>query len=354
MAERAGAFACRLSDGFDCRIIYRNGGRLGAVSGMVWAIAAARPDLCYVLDLASSGVIAAGLYRHATGTPFILDTGDAVVELGRVLGRGPAAMAATRALEAYAFGAASGVVVRGSYHRELLAGRGVSAEFIPDGVDVDLFAPKETPPPRQPGNHLVIGLVGSVVWVPARQTCYGWELVELIRLLRPRFPIRGVLIGDGSGVEFLRRRCHEYGIDDLVEFAGRVPFAELPDRLRAFDICLSTQSNDVIGNIRTTGKLPLYLAAGKFVLASRVGDAARVLPPEMLVDFEADTDPDYPRKLAERVIELTQDGMRPIVSAIGPDLARRHFSYDRLAADVRLVLMGCLGRRSHPTRREGA
>src|SRR5689334_7150550 len=105
-------------------MIYRAGGRLGAVPSMDRAIAAARPDLCYVLDLASSGVMAAGLYKHGTGRPFILDTGDAVVELGRVLGRGPAGMAATHALESYALSAASTVVVRGSYHRELLAGRG--------------------------------------------------------------------------------------------------------------------------------------------------------------------------------------------------------------------------------------
>jgi hypothetical protein len=50
------------------------------------------------------------------------------------------------------------------------------------------------------------------------------------------------------------------------------------------DICLSTQTNDVVGWVRTTGKLPLYLAAGRYVLASRVGEAARVLPEEMLVD----------------------------------------------------------------------
>jgi glycosyltransferase involved in cell wall biosynthesis len=354
MAERAGSFASRLGDSFDCRIVYRAGGKLGAVSGMVRAIATACPDVCYVLDLASSGVLAAGLYKHATGTPFILDTGDAVAELGRVLGRGPTAMAATKALESYALRMASAVVVRGSVHRELLACRQVSAEFIPDGVDVDLFAPKEVPPQRPPGNPMVIGLVGSVAWVASRQTCYGWELVELIRLLQPRLPVRGVLIGDGSGVEVLRQRCRDYGIADLVEFAGRMPFAELPDRLRTFDICLSTQSNDVIGNVRTTGKLPLYLAAGKFVLASRVGEAARVLPREMLVDFEAEVDTDYPRKLADRVLALA-NGTGPFaLPAVSQALARRHFDYDRLVAQVKSVLVDCLDRRSHSTRREGA
>ena len=68
----------------------------------------------------------------------------------------------------------------------------------------------------------------------------------------------------------------------------------------AIDVCLSTQTNDVIGNVRTTGKLPLYLAAGRFVLASRVGEAARVLPPRCW-SIPRRLDPDYPAKLAERV-----------------------------------------------------
>jgi glycosyltransferase involved in cell wall biosynthesis len=344
LARRAGSFASRLGDSFDCRIVYRIGGKLGAVSGMVRAIAAARPDVCYVLDLASSGVLAAGLYKHATGTPFILDTGDAVVELGRVLGRGPAAIAATKALESYALRMASAVVVRGSFHRELLACRQVSAEFIPDGVDVDLFAPKEVPPPRQPGSPMVIGLVGSVAWVPSRQTCYGWELVELIRLLQPWLPVRGVLIGDGSGVEVLRQRCRDYGIADLVEFAVGVPFAEIPDRLRAFDISLSTQTNDLIGNVRTTGKLPEYLAAGRFVLASRVGEAARILPAQMLVEFRGESDPDYPARLADRVARLLAAGTDFSFRPECVTLAREHFDYDRLAGRVVGVLSELLGR----------
>jgi glycosyltransferase involved in cell wall biosynthesis len=339
MAERAVAFAARLADRFDGRLVYRTGRKAAAIGQMLRQIAAVGPAVCYVLDLAAAGVLAAALYRRAAGTPFVLDTGDAVVELGRVLGRGPAAMVATRALDAFATRAAAAVVVRGSYHRELLARRGVSATFIPDGVEVDRFAPKVVEP-ADPVRPLVIGLVGSSVWVPSRQMCYGWELVELVRRLRGRLPraVRGVLVGDGSGVEVLRRRATESGVAEAIEFAGRVPYDDLPDWLRRFDICVSTQTNDVIGNVRTTGKLPLYLAAGRFVLASRVGEAARVLPPEMLVEFAGETDPDYPGKLAARVEELaaagTDFGYRPECVA----LAREHFEYDRLAPRVGGVL----------------
>jgi glycosyltransferase involved in cell wall biosynthesis len=344
MAERARSFAARLAPRFDSRFVFRNGGKLGAIGRMVRAIAAARPDLCYVLDLAASGVVAAGLYRHTTGAPLVLDTGDAVVELGKVLGRGTVATAATRMLETYALRASAAVVVRGSFHRELLAERGVRAAFVPDGVEVDRFAPPNPPSPGDCSSPLVLGVVGSAVWVPARQTCYGWELVEVVRLLRGRLarPVRGVLIGSGSGVEMLRQRCAEYQLGDLVEFGGHVPYAELPTRLRRFDICLSTQTNDVIGNVRTTGKLPLYLAAGRFVLASKVGEAARVLPADMLVDFAGTADPHYPARLADRIEELVQRrtdfGHRPECVA----LARTHFEYDRLAARVASVIEGVL------------
>jgi len=354
MGERAAAFAARLAGAYDIRLVHRDARTLGAVRRMLRAVFAFRPAACYVFDLAAAGVAVAGLAKHLTGARFVVDTGDAVVELGRALGRGRLGMLATRALEAYALRAAARVVVRGSYHRRLLAGRGVRAVFIPDGVDVDRFAPKEPPPAADGPRPLVVGMVGSSVWVPTRNTCYGMELIEVVRRLRDRLPIRGVFIGDGSGIDMLKTRCREYGIADRVEFPGRIPYDELPGWLRQFDICLSTQTDDVIGWVRTTGKLPLYLAGGRFILASRVGEAARVLPPEMLVEFHGPVDPDYPARLAERVVELVARGTdfsyRPECVA----LAREHFDYDRLAGRVAGVLADVLGRRRNgsPTRPE--
>jgi len=298
------------------------------------------PAICYVFDMAAAGVAAAGAYRHLTRTPFIVDTGDAIVDLGRALGRGPLGIFATRGLETYALRAASKIVVRGSYHQILLARRGVRAEFIPDGVQIDQFEPT-SPTPRDPNQPLTIGLVGSTVWVPARQTCYGWELVELVKLLKDRLPdrpARGVLIGDGSGLEILRRRSQEFGVADRIDFVGRIPYDELPAHLNRFDICLSTQTDDAIGRVRTTGKLPLYLAAGRFILASRVGEAARILPPEMLVEFRGSIDPDYPARLAERVTDLVLKGFDFTHRPECTSLAREHFEYDRLAYRLALVL----------------
>lgn len=177
-------------------------------------------------------------------------------------------------------------------------------------------------------------MIGSSIWSPRLGICYGWELVELIRLLADR-PVEGVLIGDGSGIEILQKRCEEYGISGRVHFPGRVAYESLPAHLWGMDICLSTQTNDIPGQVRTTGKLPLYLAAGRFVLASRVGEAARILPEMMLVDYQGQVDRDYPAKLRDRVIALLDEGTNFAFRPECVALAREHFEYDRLALQVR-------------------
>ena len=117
---------------------------------------------------------------------------------------------------------------------------------------------------------------------------------------------------------------------------------ELPDLLSACDICLSTQTNDVPGNVRTTGKLPLYLACGRYVLASDVGEARHVLPPDMLVPYKGTVDRAYPARLADRVRAIAGDRSRLALGAGGAAIAREHFDYEMLAGRVSQVLSEAL------------
>src|SRR5262249_43225904 len=138
--------------------------------------------------------------------------------------------------------------------------------------------------------------------------------------------------------EHLRERAHAAGVEDRMVFAGRRPLSELPGLLAACDVCLSTQTNDLPGNVRTTGKLPLYLACGRYVLASRAGEAGRVLPDEMLVPYQGTLDREYPMRLAQRVRDLVAHRERLDAASIGPSPARRHFDYDTLTPRVEAVL----------------
>jgi glycosyltransferase involved in cell wall biosynthesis len=350
MGHRARAFAARLRGRYDLRLFYRSGRKLAAAARLLAALLTFRPRVCYVFDIAYAGVAAAGLYKHLTGARLVIDTGDAVSELARTLDRGPVGVGLTRCLEKYALAVADQVAVRGTYHREWLAPRGVRAAVIPDGVETDLFAP----PPgddlrRRLGldNVLTVGLVGSSVWSRTLGICYGWDLVELIRLLRDR-PVAAVMVGGGSGIPVLQQRCRQYGIADRVRFLGPVPYAELPRYLAVMDVCLSTQTNDLAGRVRTTGKLPLYLASGRYILASRVGEAARVLSDEMLVDYEGTVDEGYPRRLAERVVRVLRDRTLLERGRAHVALARSRFDYAVLAEKVGAVLAAAAGRHAYP------
>ena len=80
------------------------------------------------------------------------------------------------------------------------------------------------------------------------------------------------------------------------------------------------------------------MAAERFILASRVGEAALLLPEPMLVDFHGAVDADYPARLAQRLREVYgRPDLRALASTL-PGLARRIASYDVLSEEfLRLV-----------------
>lgn len=346
MAQRAAAFAARLARAWDIRIVYRRGGRLASAGPLTAWLWRERPEAAWVFDMALAGVLA-GAAGRLRGTRLIVDTGDAITALARQSRlRGPVGLAATALLEHAADRLADAIVVRGSAHSRLYAGRGRDAVVIPDGVDVDQFARPQDGGARRAsldaGDALVVGVLGSVVWNPSLGLTYGWDLLEALGELRD-VPVVGVVIGDGSGVAHLTARASALGITGRLRFVGRQPYDSLPGWLAACDVCLSTQTNDVVGQVRTTGKLPLYMAAGRYVLASRVGEAARVLPEEMLLDYEGRVDRRYPSRLAAALRVLASDRGRLWRGAQLVDVARREFSYDALAIRVDAVLRRVLG-----------
>ncbi len=334
LGHRARALAGHLRDRYDIRIAYRSRRKIISLVRFVAFLGRVRPALSYVFDMSYSGVVAASVYRWAGGNALAIETGDAIYELVRSTGsRGALGEWLTRWFERFSLRVADTIVVRGSFHRGRLARDGIKVEVIQDGVDTRVFTPFPVDELRKEyglKGLLTVGLVGSSIWSERLQMCYGWELVEAISLLRDA-PVKGVMIGDGSGIPRLKARCREYGIEEKMLFLGPVPYDQLPRYLNLIDVCLSTQTNDVVGEVRTTGKLPLYLATGRYILASRVGEAKLVLGEEMLVEYEGVRDPQYPRKLAERVVRILEnpDALKRSLDNVA--LAKERFEYSVLA-----------------------
>ncbi len=337
MGIRARGLSRTLTGGNTVSFLYRPElSKLTAARQMRAQLAQLRPSIVYVLDMGLSGVLAALIYKAQSGARVVIDTGDAITALARSAQlRGPAGLAATWLLEEAGLRFADRLVVRGSKHRELLARRGLNATWIPDGFEADLFYP-EMKRPRD--GKLCVGLLGSITWNGKLEATYGWDLVETLALL-PNEDLRGLVVGDGTGLNALREHAARRGVERRIKFTGRIPYEELRPWIQSMDICLSTQTNDLPGQVRTTGKLPLYMACGRFVLASRVGEAARVLPEEMLVDYDGSCDSAYPAKLASRLRSLMEAAVD--FEAAGARLAREvapEFEYGRLSTRLQEVL----------------
>jgi glycosyltransferase involved in cell wall biosynthesis len=346
MSVRAREFATRLSYEYECRILHRGSRKFSSIAMFVRELRAFDADLVYVIDLAYSGVAAAMAYRAWCHLPWILDTGDAVSALARsVGGRGWLGEKATDALEWSALRCANALVVRGTFHQQSLRSGGFRATVVQDGVDVERCqADADVSELRRALNLegcFTVGILGSSLWSERLQSAVGWELVELLRHVRD-LPLKAILIGDGSGIPHLRKRCRQYGVEDRMVFIDRVPYNLTHRYLRLLDVAVSTQTNDAVGWSRTTGKLPLYMAAGRYVLATDVGEATLVLPACMRVPYVGVRDEAYPERLAVRLRELMKSPDRESLGASLVERCKEAFDYDVLTQRLRSVLHSSL------------
>jgi hypothetical protein len=314
----------------DARVEHAGPGTAGARRA-VRAILASDADIVYLVDVGVSTSAAAAVARLMRRR-VIVDTGDLAYELARSTGaRSPGGLAAVWAGERAAITAAHLVVVRGEAHRVLLGNKPTTC--IPD------VAPSSARP--VPGKNVrrslgldgtfVVGLVGSLKLAPRLGTTYGWDLIEALALLPER--VHALIVGNGDGLSHLRERARVLGVEARCRFAGFVDPKVVAEHIGAMDVAISTQTNDAIGAVRTTGKLPLYLACGCPVVASHVGEAGRILGPHgWTVRYDGVVDLRYPERLAERILTFAEAGPEHDRKrrALALETSQRCFSVDEM------------------------
>lgn len=335
-----------LANDFDVHYRFREAASGRNVPAFLKAIFGVKPALVYVINSSFDGTSAGVLARLTKRTRFVLDTGDLAYELAeltgwpRWLGR-----KVIGGVENAGMRLADAVVVRGTFYRELLeqSGRHGDVYVIRDGIDSSKSHRVDVRELRRElgvDNCLSVGLMGSLKWSPRLGRCYGWDLVEAMALINPAAPIKAMIVGDGDGLPRLKRAAAELGVLDRIRFVGRVPYSEVPRYLSAMDVAVSTQTNNNVGRVRTTGKLPEYMAAGCFVLASDVGEAQILLPPQMRIPYKGVFDTQYPGRLAHRITELAYKDPLQLSRSTEETIARarRELDYSHLSAQVRDVV----------------
>ena len=245
-------------------------------------IQAANPDLIYQRYARFSWAGVAASVR--TGRPLFLEYNGSEVWVGKHWDR-VGSLGLLDRYERLNLRAAARIFVVSEVERRNLEARGVAAEKIvlnPNAVDVDLFRPGVggAAVRRDLGiqeTDLLAGFVGTFgPWHGVVQ------LAEAIKLIPENVRLRFVFVGSGS----LRERAEEILKSEIatrrVIFTGAVEHERVPALLDACDILVAphvplADGSDFFGS---PTKIFEYMAMGKAIVASRLGQIGEVLSDE--------------------------------------------------------------------------
>ena len=177
------------------------------------------------------------------------------------------------------------------------------AHVVSNGVNLQHFHPDVTPSRRWLAAHaFTIGFVGSL------KPWHGLEglLHAFKRCYAARPTSRLLIIGDGPLRGWVEGFAEGAGLQDAIEVIGWVPYAQMPPVLACVDVAVAPYP--VLEHFYFSPlKLYEYMAAGRAVVASRVGQIC-----EAIQDGHSGVlcEPDNAADLANQLIALHDDADR--------------------------------------------
>lgn len=169
-------------------------------------------------------------------------------------------------------------------------------DVVPFGIDIERFVPVERIDCKDA--RITIGTVKSL------EHKYGIEyLIRAFALLRRRNPaldLRLLIAGSGSQYEALQRITVELGLQDMTEFAGSVPYADVHRMHQQLDIAVypSVEQSESFGVSVIESQ-----SCGLPVIVSRIGGLQEVVEEGVTAMVTAPRDVDGLTAAMQRMID---------------------------------------------------
>jgi len=239
--------------------------------------------------------------------------------------------------EDISFSGAKAIVVVSEVLKKQLVELGAEEEKIivnPNGVDTEVFHPgiSGNKLRKELGLHhnMVVGFLSSFdYW-------HGSEILAQAvgRVIKEEPLARFLFIGHGRLRDKVERILKDSGAADKSLFVGSVPHEEVPQFLAACDILVSphvplAQGTEFFGS---PTKLFEYMAMGKAIVASRLGQIKDVLKNE---DNALLVEPGNPDDLANGILRLCRDaGLRESLGKKARQTVAEKYTWDHNAKVV--------------------
>lgn len=89
--------------------------------------------------------------------------------------------------------------------------------------------------------------------------------------------VKFMIVGGGHYLQTLQHKNHELGLNKNLIFTGYTKYNDVPQYLAAADICVAAFEDNNITKCKSPLKIVEYLASGKAIVASNVGEVPRML-----------------------------------------------------------------------------
>ncbi len=131
---------------------------------------------------------------------------------------------------------------------------------VRNGPDLESFNPVPPLAELKYGKTYLVGYVGTMSIQEGLDILLG---VALEIKNRGRRDVHFTCVGGGPGLSGLRLMMKEMGLEDTVNFTGRVPDKELLEILSTSDVCVNPDKPCAMNDISTMIKIMEYMALGK-------------------------------------------------------------------------------------------
>jgi len=241
------------------------------------AVESFQPDLIHCHSPVLYGV-PAHMIAAQRALPFVYELRafweDAAAEQGK-FAEGSVRYRLIRRMESGLFRKSAAVITISEHLRDEVIERGISLDNImvaPNGVDVELFAPR----PKNSELAARLGLTGRVV-IGYVGSFFGFEGVQDLvraagRITEGAPDASIVIVGGGRNEAEIRELAEKAGLPpDRLLLTGRVPFDEVIDYYSLMDVLVYPRLSMRLTELVTPLKPLEAMAMGKMVIGSRVG-----------------------------------------------------------------------------------
>lgn len=155
-------------------------------------------------------------------------------------------------------------VTNESYKRIAIERGGMKPEdviILRSGPKLERLRIVPAKPEIKRGKKFMVGYVGVIGQQEGIE--YLLEAARYVKDDLKRGDIFWGIVGGGPHLEQLRRQASQMGLDDIVEFTGRVPDETLLDYLNTADVCVNPDEYNAMNDKSTMNKILEYMALGK-------------------------------------------------------------------------------------------